>query len=533
MQTTYIESGVSLTYANGGLDRFGRVVNHSWMNGNNPLIHILHGYDYAGNRLYRNDVLSPDISELYTYDQLDQVKSLSRGTLNQNQSAVSMPSFTEQWNFDKTGNWVQYDKNGIVETRTHNTANEIQAIATYDKNGNMTVMPGLKAKYDAWNRLVEVRNSSDNLIAKYEYNGANQRIKKIVGNTTTLSFFNARWQELESVTNEQVTTYVWGKRYIDDLIYRQRGEEKLYSLADSNWNVVATTDAIGAVQERMKYDAFGKIMWMDANFLSKADSDNAWNRTFTGQTLDVKTGLMLYRMRYHHTGLGRFINRDPIRYRAGDANLYRYVFNKPNINLDPLGLQFMPPLTPEVFGVQTTQGGLQYCYAIQSPQVIAIQNEVDAIVTQTLNDAVDNAIDTASYFCYTYAVYLGEEIDIIVVLVCEDPFTQSVIVTVGGTILIVTAQQYGLIGPTFATGLTVLNELLSQSICPTQLNPPMPGGNSTTQPLGSNTCLGNDSNDDDVYDHYYCDPGYCNGAYYLSVPKGSANPNPSECTLQY
>jgi RHS repeat-associated protein len=202
----------------------------------------------------------------------------------------------------------------------------------------MVLMPGLKGKYDAWNRLVEVRDSSDNLIATYEYNGLNQRIKKTVGSTITKSFFNEKWQELESVTNNQVTSYVWGLRYIDDLVLREKGEERLYSLADPNWNVVAICDSIGSVVERMKYDAFGKITWLDNNFSVKNGSDYNWNRTFTGQVLDTETELMSYRNRFYHVGLGRFVSRDLVEYDNGDNCLYVYVMNKPLVYVDIFGL---------------------------------------------------------------------------------------------------------------------------------------------------------------------------------------------------
>jgi RHS repeat-associated protein len=75
----------------------------------------------------------------------------------------------------------------------------------------------------------------------------------------------------------------------------------------------------------MKYDAFGKIVWLDATFGVKAASDYGWNRTFTGQVLDGETGLMLYRNRLYNTELGRFVNRDPIDYRSGNINIYYYV----------------------------------------------------------------------------------------------------------------------------------------------------------------------------------------------------------------
>jgi RHS repeat-associated protein len=273
-------------------------------------------------------------------------------------------AFTESWNFDKTGNWTTYDKNAVVENRTHSAANEILTISgltsqsVHDKNGNMTILPDLKGKYDAWNRLVEVRDSSGNLIARYDYNGLNQRIRKTVGNVVTTSFFNERWQELESRepgTMSPVTTFVWGLRYIDDLVLRERGSEKLYSLADPNWNVVATTNAAGVVQERMRYGAFGKVTWLGAYFVAKQNTDYNWNRTFTEQVLDNETGLMLYRNRYYHTELGRFVTRDPIGYfldkKNGiedsddeffidieDLNVYRYVGNRSTLTGDPLGL---------------------------------------------------------------------------------------------------------------------------------------------------------------------------------------------------
>jgi len=220
MQTTYNQPGVSLTYANGGLDRFGRIVNHSWKN-SSALVHITYGYDYAGNRTYRHDNLHAANSELYAYDQVNQIKNLDRGTLNANKDAVVTSNFTEAWNFDKTGNWASYNRAGVVENRTHNAANEIATIGgvatnvASDKNGNMTKVPKQAGAgfydcvYDAWNRLVQVKDGAT-VVATYTYNGANQRIKKTVGSVVTTSFFNENWQELESTTSEQTTVNVWG-----------------------------------------------------------------------------------------------------------------------------------------------------------------------------------------------------------------------------------------------------------------------------------------------------------------------------------
>jgi RHS repeat-associated protein len=203
----------------------------------------------------------------------------------------------------------------------------------------MTLMPNIKGKYDAWNRLIEVRNTGDVLIAQYEYNALNQRIKKTVSSVVIQSFFNENWQELESKTGAELTTYIWGLRYVDDLILREKATEKLYSIADPNWNVVAICDNTGDIQERYTYNAFGKRNVLNNIFVAQIESAYNWNRAFTGQVLDNETGLMLYRNRYYHVELGRFVNRDPIGYDAGDENLYRYITNCPLSRMDVHGLQ--------------------------------------------------------------------------------------------------------------------------------------------------------------------------------------------------
>ena len=49
---------------------------------------------------------------------------------------------------------------------------------------------------------------------------------------------------------------------------------------------------------------------------------------------------MLYRNRIYHPTLGRFLQRDPIGYRAGDVNLVRYVGNRAVVFSDPKGHGF-------------------------------------------------------------------------------------------------------------------------------------------------------------------------------------------------
>jgi RHS repeat-associated protein len=60
---------------------------------------------------------------------------------------------------------------------------------------------------------------------------------------------------------------------------------------------------------------------------------------YTGREWLEETCLYDYRNRVYSTTLGRFLQTDPIRFEAGDGNLYRYVFNSVTDSTDALGLE--------------------------------------------------------------------------------------------------------------------------------------------------------------------------------------------------
>jgi hypothetical protein len=60
-----------------------------------PLVHIIHSYDYKRNRTKRYDSIHTANSELYTYDNLGQIKTLNRGILNTAQNVVTAVNHSE------------------------------------------------------------------------------------------------------------------------------------------------------------------------------------------------------------------------------------------------------------------------------------------------------------------------------------------------------------------------------------------------------------------------------------------------------
>jgi RHS repeat-associated protein len=112
---------------------------------------------------------------------------------------------------------------------------------------------------------------------------------------------------------------VWGLRYIDDLVLRDRDtdnngslDERLYALQDANWNVVALSSTGGGVQERYTYTPYGVSQVLGIDFVPHDPSNYDWEYRYTGRELDLDTGLQINRRRYLHHQLGRWISRDPI-----------------------------------------------------------------------------------------------------------------------------------------------------------------------------------------------------------------------------
>ena len=380
--TTYTQPAITLSmYGSGtnytGLDRFGRAQSQKWVKSSTDLARFDYTYDYDSNRLTADDPVaatnSQNYDELYSYDGLDRLAKTERGNLSS--GSIASKNYEEDFTLDQLNNWAAYyrDLNGdgtddLVQTRVHNDVNEISSISasvgttwatpTYDAAGNMVTCPkpndpanSFTLRWDAWNRLVKVLDGVVPVV-EYEYDGMNRRIVKNIYTGGFLSQTRHRYhapgkdQVIEERVDSSTTAerqFTWGVRYIDDLVMRTRDtdangslDETLYALTDITYDVVALTDATGAVVERFLYDPYGKSTVLDANFALDADgaSDYDWEYRFTSREFDKETGLDYFRARYYASNVGKFVNRDPLEYPDG-YNMYGGYF-VPN-ELDPNG----------------------------------------------------------------------------------------------------------------------------------------------------------------------------------------------------
>ncbi|HVA45187.1 MAG TPA: RHS repeat-associated core domain-containing protein [Pirellulales bacterium] len=366
-----------------GLDRFNRVADNRWYNTatNADLDRIQHGYDRASNRLWRKNTVAEGagvfLDELYAHDGLYRLARLDRGQLNSTNTGIvsGTEDLTQAWGLDATGNWStfnQADTGGawtLQQTRTANAANEITGITgggwvvpAYDAAGNTIQFPQASvpitadaAIYDAWNRMTSV-SSGGTLIEQSAYDGEGRRVTESTPAELMHFYYTAEWQCVEervgtsAVPDQQ---FVWGMRYIDDLVLRDRGSERFYSMQDANWNVTAICDPSGAVQERYSYAAYGSPVFRNSSFVVISSSRFDWQLLFGSYHWAAVTSLYVVRHRWLHAILGGFISRDPLGSMPPSPNLYAYAGDSPITRTDPSGLQYRPGCPPPNLGSKT------------------------------------------------------------------------------------------------------------------------------------------------------------------------------------
>jgi len=274
---------------------------------------------------------------------------------------ITNPSFGQSWELDATGNWPGFRQldvatpgNNLDQQRASNQVNEITGVSqrygaawaqpAYDRAGNMTTIPDgndpttvINGVYDAWNRLVSVTDESGT--TTYSYDGLGRRITQTASGTTRDAYYSDQWQVLEervSTTESRAAAlktparrslvsstsvdrqFVWGLRYIDDLVLRDRSttgvlNERLYALQDANWNMIAVASTAGAVQERYRYSPYGVPAFLSASFTpATLDGSYSWETLYCGYRWDADTGLYQVRNRYLNPQLGAWISRDPL-----------------------------------------------------------------------------------------------------------------------------------------------------------------------------------------------------------------------------
>jgi len=221
-------------------------------------------------------------------------------------------------------------------------------------------------------------------------------------------YYTSDWQSLEerlgtgpaSATAER--QQVWGQRYIDDLVVRDRDtsgdgtlNERFYGLQDANWNMVALIDASATAQERYLYSPFGWPIFLNGTMSTILATSTVESETlFTGQRFELLTCLHLFRRRPYDSITGRFITRDPLLYPNG-LNTYAGWF-VPNAS-DPLGMEIVVAIMVGIKIGSIAKGLGHWCIAAWATRKCRACWDSAAKMAQMRLEALlqNNDIDTA------------------------------------------------------------------------------------------------------------------------------------------
>ncbi len=290
-----------------------------------------YAYDSMGRRTSRSEssATAPAATDSYSYDAVDQVTAVGYGS-GRNVS----------YTYDASGNRTSVTDSGTASAYVANSLNQYVtangAIHSYDANGNLQSTSVWNYTYDAQNRLISASNGTTT--ATLAYDAANRCVARTINGTTTYLYYNG-WQLIEEHdgSDNLLASYVHGAG-LDELLTRTSSAGTFYYHEDGLGNVVKLTDSTGTVQEGYSYDVFGAVTIRDGSGTVLTASPSGNRFLYTGREYIAELGLYDYRNRVYSPSLGRFLQTDPIRFEAGDVNIYRYVGNDPIGLTDLMGL---------------------------------------------------------------------------------------------------------------------------------------------------------------------------------------------------
>ena len=290
--------------------------------------------------------------QLYTYDSLNRITSAEEKTgttVNWNQTYTFDRYGNRNFNENLTttlpkgcldgSNPVMCEADREIFNPDLNPANNRMAAGqgwAYDTAGNViTDAEGRQFSYDAENKQKEVKDSLNQTIGQYFFDGDGKRVKKYVPSTGEVTVF------VYNAGGSLVAEY--------STIVETQNPKVQYLTADHLGSPRINTDQNGNVTSRTDYMPYGEeIIGLGGRSPNDNYVKNNVRQGFTGYETDTETGLEFAQARVYSNQIGRFHSPDPL----GDSadlrkpqsiNRYVYVLNSPLVLVDPTGLIWVNP----------------------------------------------------------------------------------------------------------------------------------------------------------------------------------------------
>ena len=245
-------------------------------------------------------------TETYSYDTLDNIRSLTNG------------SGTNTYNYDASNHLASITNGATVVHAFH-----------YDGQGNMAGKDGVSLNFDLANRLTSIDGKGS-----YSYDASGRRVKKATSAGTNYYAYNGAgqllWEYEASTGMGNNYVYLAGK-----LVAKSRGSSAAaktitYYYTDLQNSTLATTNASGQLIDTSDRRPYGGY------FVGRGVGEVG----FTGNVQDDESGLDYFQARYYDADVGRFASVDPQSLEVANIagfNRYQYANVNPYFYSDPTG----------------------------------------------------------------------------------------------------------------------------------------------------------------------------------------------------
>jgi RHS repeat-associated protein len=290
------------------------------------------GYDDLGNRISltrgNGSVTSYRYNAAARLDRLtntfaDSTKTVQTGfDYNPAGQITRAESSNALYSFARSNAAKTYTPNGLNQYVTAGTASP-----TYDARGNLTSAGTTVFGYTSENKLAAY---GSHLMA-YDPLGRLHHIQEL-GLNWAYDSDGRLLVEMNASTGQVARRYVFGPGADEPLVWYEGSgtSDRRFLHADERGSIVAVSNGAGTVTNVNSYDEYGAPA-----------SGNAGRFQYTGQAWINEIGLYYYKNRFYSSGLGRFLQTDPIGYGDG-LNMYGYVGGDPVNFTDPTGLAVVP-----------------------------------------------------------------------------------------------------------------------------------------------------------------------------------------------
>jgi len=277
-----------------------------------------------------NGITHP-LVQSYKYDALYRITEAT-------ETANSVANWFQVWGYDRYGNRTSFTQNiggnpasvnpSIIEAT--NRFDETGTNFDYDLNGNLVRdADGKQFTFNGDNKQTIVKDSNNNVIGRYFYDGEGKRVKKITNAETTIFVYSSGKLVAEYSTQTSTSPSI------------------SYTTTDHLGSPRVITDAIGQVSSRRDFLPFGEDVLAGVGSRTSANryssTTDGIRQKFTGYQKDTETSLDFAEARMYDNRFGRFTAVDPLMASGKSVvpqtfNRYVYCRNAPFVLIDPSGL---------------------------------------------------------------------------------------------------------------------------------------------------------------------------------------------------